>query len=232
LASDPIDEKNKSGKESYYYKLFPLIACEEGCSSGLAQSGVVLGAPKDTLLRPLGTSPYQREEIGNCDFNSQFSMFNWISILHCPFTPQALFSHKTIPLALPAVAVVILNYNGRNHLENFLPSVIASTYANLCVIVADNASTDDSVDFVQNHFPSVKVITHPVNEGFAGGYNWALKKIQSDYYVLLNSDVSVTPGWIEPVIDIMEKDVFISACQPKILSYHHPALPGNCPAAV
>jgi len=127
-------------------------------------------------------------------------------------------------LALPAVAVVILNYNGRNHLENFLPSVIASTYANLRVIVADNASTDDSVDFVQNHFPSVEVITHPVNEGFAGGYNWALKKVQSDYYVLLNSDVSVTPGWIEPVIDIMEKDVFISACQPKILSYHQSSL--------
>lgn len=127
-------------------------------------------------------------------------------------------------MTLPAVAVVILNYNGRKHLENFLPSVLASTYANLRVIVADNASTDDSVDFVQNHFPSVEIVTHPVNEGFAGGYNWALKKVQSDYYVLLNSDVSVTPGWIEPVIEIMENDPSIAACQPKILSYHQPGL--------
>ena len=87
-------------------------------------------------------------------------------------------------MALPAVAVVILNYNGRKHLENFLASVIGSTYANLRVIVADNASTDGSVDFVQTHFPSVEIITHPVNEGFAGGYNWALKKIQSDSIIM------------------------------------------------
>jgi glycosyltransferase involved in cell wall biosynthesis len=125
-------------------------------------------------------------------------------------------------LALPGVAVVILNYNGRKHLENFLPSVIASSYGNLRVIVADNASTDDSVSYVQEHFPIVEIITHPVNEGFAGGYNWALKKVQSDYYVLLNSDVSVTPGWIEPVIQIMENDQTVAACQPKLLSYKEP----------
>jgi GT2 family glycosyltransferase len=141
-----------------------------------------------------------------------------------PIPPQPLFSQKFIHLSLPVVAVVILNYNGRNHLENFLPSVIASTYGNLRIIVADNASTDDSLSFVRSHFPSVEVITHPTNEGFAGGYNWALKEVQSDYYVLLNSDVSVTPGWIEPVIAIMENDPHVAACQPKILSYHNPQL--------
>lgn len=119
---------------------------------------------------------------------------------------------------------MILNYNGKKHLENFLPSVIASTYGNLRVIVADNASTDDSVVYVRENFSSVEILTHPTNEGFAGGYNWALKEVSADYYVLLNSDVSVTPGWIEPVITIMEEDHLVAACQPKLLSYHQPKL--------
>ncbi|NCI49531.1 glycosyltransferase family 2 protein [Sediminibacterium roseum] len=122
------------------------------------------------------------------------------------------------------IAVVILNYNGRKHLENFLPSVLASTYAGMRVVVADNASTDDSVAFVRERFPSVEILTHERNEGFAGGYNWALKEVESDYYVLLNSDVAVTPGWIEPVVALMESDHNIAACQPKILSYHQPEL--------
>ncbi len=109
-------------------------------------------------------------------------------------------------------------------MENFLPSVMASTYANLRVVVADNASTDDSVAFVQENYPLIELITHPVNEGFAGGYNWALKRVQSDYYVLLNSDVSVTPGWIEPIIQLMEKDRSVAACQPKLLSFHQPIM--------
>ncbi len=134
---------------------------------------------------------------------------------------QLIFA-QNIPLSLPRVAVVILNYNGRKHLENFLPSVVASTYQNIRVIVADNASTDDSLDFIIAHFPSVQILTHPVNEGFAGGYNWALQNLVADYYVLLNSDVSVTPGWLEPLITLMEKDAYIGACQPKLLSYHHP----------
>jgi GT2 family glycosyltransferase len=127
-------------------------------------------------------------------------------------------------LAIAEVAVVILNYNGRKHLENFLPSVLASTYGNFRVVLADNASIDDSVSFVQQHFPSVEIITHHQNEGFAGGYNWALQKVSSDYYVLLNSDVSVTSGWIEPVISLMEADRSIAASQPKLLSYHQPQL--------
>lgn len=108
-------------------------------------------------------------------------------------------------------------------MENFLPSVIASSYPNLEVVVADNGSTDDSVDFLKQSFPSVTLETHITNEGFAGGYNWALKRVQADYYVLLNSDVSVTPGWIEPIIALMEEDKGIAACQPKLLSYHQPA---------
>lgn len=127
-------------------------------------------------------------------------------------------------MSVPLVAIVILNYNGRNHLETFLPSVLASTYANKRVIVADNASTDDSMDFVRTRYPSVECLYNLTNEGFAGGYNWALKLVEADYYVLLNSDVSVTPNWIEPVITLMEADQNIAACQPKLLSYHQPAL--------
>ena len=122
----------------------------------------------------------------------------------------------------PLVAIVILNFNGRNYLERFLPSVLASTYAHKKVIVADNASTDDSIHFIKEHFPSVEILLNTQNDGFAGGYNWALKHVEADYYVLLNSDVEVTPNWIEPIIDLMESDAAIAACQPKLLSYHQP----------
>ncbi len=121
---------------------------------------------------------------------------------------------------MPSVAVVILNWNGKKYLEQFLPSVLASTYTNKRVIVADNASTDDSVSFLKEKFPSVELIINPGNEGFAKGYNTALKQVKADYYVLLNSDVEVEPGWIEPVIDLMESDKTIAACQPKLLAYH------------
>ncbi|WP_064196364.1 MULTISPECIES: glycosyltransferase family 2 protein [Emticicia] len=117
------------------------------------------------------------------------------------------------------VAVVILNYNGKTFLETFLPSVIQNSGGNE-VIIADNASTDDSVAFLQSHFPQVKVIQMAQNQGFAGGYNAALQQVQAQYYVLLNSDVEVTPNWIEPIIKLMDNDESIAACQPKILSYH------------
>ncbi len=120
---------------------------------------------------------------------------------------------------MPSVAIVILNWNGRSFLERFLPSVIASVYTNKRVIVADNASTDDSVSFLQAHYPQVELIQNSSNEGFAKGYNTALKQVQSDYYVLLNSDVEVTPNWIGPVIELMESDTMITACQPKLLSW-------------
>jgi len=120
----------------------------------------------------------------------------------------------------PSVAVVILNWNGKDFLEKFLPSVIASSYENLSIVVADNASTDDSVAFLQNNFPQILIIRNPSNEGFAKGYNTALNRVSADYYVLLNSDVEVTEGWIEPVISLMESDQKIAACQPKILSFY------------
>jgi GT2 family glycosyltransferase len=119
----------------------------------------------------------------------------------------------------PSVAIVILNWNGRAFLKRFLPSVIASSYPNQQLIVADNASSDDSVDFLQHHYPQVRIIQHSSNEGFAKGYNSALKQVQADYYVLLNSDVEVTPGWIEPIIELLQSDGSIAACQPKILAY-------------
>lgn len=119
----------------------------------------------------------------------------------------------------PCVAVVILNWNGRGFLEQFLPSVCASTYPGLRIVVADNASTDDSVQFVQDRFPNVELVHNSKNGGFAEGYNEALQKVQADYYVLLNQDVEVTPGWIEPVISLMESRRDIGACQPKICSW-------------
>jgi GT2 family glycosyltransferase len=121
----------------------------------------------------------------------------------------------------PSVAIVILNWNGKNFLEKFLPSVTASAYENKRVIVVDNASTDDSVYFLEENYKLVEIIQHSNNEGFAKGYNSALKQVESDYYVLLNSDVEVTPDWICPVIELMETDKLIAACQPKILSYYN-----------
>ena len=85
--------------------------------------------------------------------------------------------------------------------------------------MGDNASTDDSVEYIRQNFPSVRLVLNSKNEGFAKGYNLVLKQVEADYYILLNSDVEVTPGWIEPVIELMESDEKIAACQPKILSY-------------
>ena len=121
----------------------------------------------------------------------------------------------------PSVAIVILNWNGKLFLEKFLPSVLSSTYSNKKIIVADNASTDDSITFLKQHYPQVYILINPENEGFAKGYNTALKQVCADYYVLLNSDVEVTSNWIEPVIDLMEADQLIAACQPKLLDYYN-----------
>lgn len=120
----------------------------------------------------------------------------------------------------PRVAAVILNYNTRNWLEKFLPYVLQTQYSNFEVIIADNASTDDSVAFLQANYPQLRIIQMPKNHGFAGGYNECLKEVTADYFVLLNSDVEVTPNWVQPVIDLMETDATIAACQPKILAWH------------
>lgn len=116
----------------------------------------------------------------------------------------------------PSVAVVILNWNGKELLNQFLPGILLSDYDNLQVIVGDNASTDGSVSFLEEKFPQVKVITNDINYGFAGGYNKILERVEADYFILLNSDVEVTPNWIKPVIALMESDPLIAAAQPKI----------------
>ena len=118
------------------------------------------------------------------------------------------------------IAVVILNWNGQQWLEKFLPTVIEkSSMAN--IYIADNASTDDSISLIENNFPSVKIIQNQLNEGYAKGYNDALKDLKEKYFVLLNSDIEVTDNWIEPIINLMEENPNISACQPKILDYNN-----------
>lgn len=119
----------------------------------------------------------------------------------------------------PSVAIVILNWNGRFHLESFLPSVYNSTYPNLEFVVGDNASTDDSIDFIQNNFPLIRIIRNDNNYGFAEGYNRVLEQVEADYFILLNSDVEVTNNWIEPIIAAMESDPRVAAAQPKIRSW-------------
>lgn len=118
------------------------------------------------------------------------------------------------------VAVVILNYNGEQLLKQFLPSVIKHTPSWCEIIVADNASTDNSIVMLKNDFPDIRTIALTENTGFAGGYNHALKQVDAEYYVLLNSDIEVTAQWIEPVIAFMDAHQDVAACQPKILSYH------------
>lgn len=118
----------------------------------------------------------------------------------------------------PLVSIVILNYNGAHYLKTFLPSVLATEYDHKEVVVADNGSTDDSLDLLSKAFPTVKVIKNSTNEGFAGGYNWALKQIEADYYILLNSDVQVDPKWVDPMVQFMEQNLHAGACQPKILA--------------
>jgi GT2 family glycosyltransferase len=119
----------------------------------------------------------------------------------------------------PKVAIVILNWNGKTHLQKFLPSVFNSIYPNLEIIVGDNDSTDESVDYLKEYFPLIKVISNEKNFGFAEGYNKVLNQVEADYFILLNSDVEVTPDWISPVIDLMESDENIALAQPKIRSY-------------
>jgi GT2 family glycosyltransferase len=119
------------------------------------------------------------------------------------------------------VAVVILNWNGKNLLEQFLPSVIRYSKKEATIYLADNASTDDSVLFAKNNFPSVKIIQNKTNGGYAKGYNDALKNLSEDLFVLLNSDVEVTPNWLTPIISEFKNDDILVAAQPKILDYNN-----------
>ena len=114
------------------------------------------------------------------------------------------------------VATAILNWNGKKWLEKFLPSVLQTTWNNHAVYVIDNASTDDSVAFLETHYPSIKIVQLQKNHGFAGGYNHGLKQIEADYYAILNSDVEVDPDWIDALVARLESDAEIAAVQPKI----------------
>lgn len=116
------------------------------------------------------------------------------------------------------VAIVILNYNGQKYLEQFLPMV--REFSSGCQIwVADNASTDTSMVWLEQQ-NDVHTLIIPLNKGYAGGYNYALDRIEAEYFVLLNSDVEVTPHWAEPVIAYMDANPDVAACQPKIKDYH------------
>lgn len=117
-------------------------------------------------------------------------------------------------------AVVILNWNGQQWLERFLPQVIAHSANDARVIVADNGSTDGSMEWVRTHVPAAEVIELKGNYGFAGGYNRALAQVQAKYFVLLNSDVEVTSGWVRTLENHLEARPDMAACQPKMLSFH------------
>lgn len=118
-------------------------------------------------------------------------------------------------------AVVILNFNGRKYLEKFLPSVIKFSKG-ASIYVVDNASTDDSLDFLHSSYSNtdITVIALEVNKGYTGGYNESLKLINAEIFVLLNTDAVVTEGWLHPIIQLMDENREIAACQPKILSYN------------
>lgn len=117
------------------------------------------------------------------------------------------------------IAVAILNYNGRDFLSRFLSQVIEHSSDLAEVVVIDNASTDDSVSFLQAEFPQVQLICLTENHGYAGGYNEGLAQLSYDYFVLLNSDIEVTPGWLQPLYEFMEADRVVASVQPKVLSY-------------
>ncbi len=120
------------------------------------------------------------------------------------------------------VAIVILNWNGAKLLEEFLPSVVEHSPSDISeIVVADNGSTDNSLAVLREKFPSVRTIPLDRNYGFAEGYNKAIHEIDNEYVVLLNSDVEVTPGWLDAPLSALEADPAIAAAQPKILSWHN-----------
>lgn len=121
------------------------------------------------------------------------------------------------------IAIVILNWNGREMLRQYLPSVIARSGGEASVIVADNASTDGSVEFLRSGFPGIRIIRLDRNYGFAGGYNRALRQVEAEYYLLLNSDVEPSERWLEPLVAFMDARPDVAACQPKILSVADPS---------
>lgn len=120
------------------------------------------------------------------------------------------------------LSVVILNWNGRKHLERFLPSVVQHTSGEAEVVVADNGSTDDSLQWLHDNYPQVRTIVLDQNYGFAGGYNRALQQVDSDYVLLLNSDVEVTSGWWQLLVELLDNEKDVAAVAPKLRSVDNP----------
>ena len=119
-------------------------------------------------------------------------------------------------------AIVILNWNTKNHLETFLPFLVKySNLSDVKIIVADNASTDDSIIFLKTNYPDIGLILLDQNYGFAEGYNRALEQVQSEYYVILNSDIEVTENWLQPLIGLLETNPEIAVAMPKLKSYYN-----------
>ena len=123
------------------------------------------------------------------------------------------------------VTIVILNWNGREHLKTYLPRVVAHSNAELCkIVVADNGSTDDSCSYVSEHFPEVLLWKFDQNYGFAGGYNRAIEQVDTPYTLLLNSDAAPKAGWLEPLLELIEGNPSIAAVMPKLLSDREPEM--------
>ena len=120
--------------------------------------------------------------------------------------------------AQPRIALVLLNYNGKEYLQQNLPFIKSTNYGNKAIYVIDNNSTDDSVSYLETNHSDITIIKNLKNLGYAAGYNLGLSKIEAEYYILLNTDVEVTENFISPVILLMESDRDIGICQPKVLS--------------
>ncbi|MBH70627.1 MAG: dTDP-Rha--alpha-D-GlcNAc-pyrophosphate polyprenol alpha-3-L-rhamnosyltransferase [Flavobacteriales bacterium] len=118
------------------------------------------------------------------------------------------------------ISIVLLNWNGKKLMQKFLPTLIKNSKG-IDIYVVDNNSNDDSVKYLQENFNSIKIIHHKQNLGYAKGYNDAIKNIKTKYLVLINSDIETTKNWYQPIIDLMQKQIKIAACQPKVLDYNN-----------
>ena len=120
---------------------------------------------------------------------------------------------------MSTTAIVILNWNGKHYLERFLGELeLKSNIPGVSVVVADNGSTDGSVEYLKESYPNIRIIEFDKNFGFTGGYNRALKEVNTDYFLLLNSDIEVSDGWLEPLINNMDSNSKVGICMPKIRS--------------
>lgn len=120
----------------------------------------------------------------------------------------------------PSIAVVILNWNGTSLLEQFIPPLLLHTPSRVQIVIGDNASTDHSVEFLRSTYPDLRIVQNELNYGYAEGYNKVLEQVEADYFILLNSDVEVSDGWVDPVIEYLELNPGVAVCQPKIRSWH------------